>query len=295
MDFSLDFIGVGAARSGTSWLARCLREHPAIFLPERKELHYFNDDRKYDPSLSGLRPYFEQAGPGAILGEFTPRYIISIVALERIKAAFPRAKILLMLRDPVERAFSQWCYFRFNKKKEGEADFRAALGGFYREDYVVKSLYAPQIENLLALFAREKLWVALFDDIRDDPAGLIGSLYRFLGVDDTFLPPTAGRVVNRSRRERSDPPYLWARLVRWLTYSGMPGIGLLQRRLMPRVARVNRWLDEQDEAETPATGPMLTAAERESILDLYFREDLERTEELLQMDLSRWKASRRQL
>jgi hypothetical protein len=290
---SLDFIGVGAARCGTSWIARCLREHPAIFLPEKKELHYFNDDRRYEPSLAGLIPYFEDAETGQLLGEFTPRYMIDATAMERIGRAFPRAKILVMLRDPVDRAFSQWCYFRFNKKKEGEADFRTALGGFYREDYVIKSLYAPQIERLLKLFDRKSVWAALFDDIREDPAGLIRGLYRFLGVADDYLPPTAGRVINRSHRESAAPPYVWTRFVRWLTYSRLPGIEALQRRLMPRVARFNRWLDEQEDGGAPGARPLLSDAARASICEEYFLEDLERTEKMLQMDLSRWKPRRR--
>lgn len=61
----LDFAGVGAARCGTTWLARCLGEHPALFLPERKELHYFGSDAKYDDTLSWLRPHFAGAAEGS--------------------------------------------------------------------------------------------------------------------------------------------------------------------------------------------------------------------------------------
>jgi hypothetical protein len=291
-DFNLEFIGIGAARCGTSWIARCLQEHPDIFVPARKELHYFNDDAKYDPSLSRMKPFFEEADPDAIWGEFTPRYIINDKALERIRAAFPEAKILVMLRDPVERAFSQWCYFRFNKKKESASDFRAALDGYFHEDYVVKSLYGAQLERVFELFGRDRVWVALFDSIREDPAGLVGRLYSFLGVDADFMPPTADRVVNPSSRKSASPPYVWTRMIRWLTYSRMPGIGALQRRLMPRVARLNRWMDAQEETGCDAVPRLLSGEERGTVYSLYFRKDLERAEELLRMDLSRWKHPR---
>ena len=291
-EFKLDFVGIGAARCGTSWIARCLQEHPGIFVPPKKELHYFNDDAKYDPSLSRMKPFFGEAGPDAIRGELTPRYIINDKALGRIRTAFPEVKILVMLRDPVERAFSQWCYFRFNKKKESTSDFRAALDGYFHEDYVVKSLYGAQLERVFELFGRDHVWVSLFDRIREEPAGLIGGLYRFLGVDADFLPPTADRIVNPSSRKSASPPYIWTRMVRWLTYSRTPGIGALQRRLMPRVARLNRRMDAQEEAGGDAMPRRLSDEDREAIYTRYFREDLERTEELLRMDLSRWKHPR---
>jgi hypothetical protein len=285
----LDFVGIGAARSGTSWVARCLGEHPAIFLPARKELHYFNDDDRYDAALSRLEPFYEDAGPEALLGEYTPRYIIDGTALERIRAAFPEVKILVMLRDPVERAYSQFCYFRFNKKKEDREDFLAALDGFYREDYVVKSLYHGQLRRVFELFGRDRTWIGLFDDIRNDPGRLIGGLYRFLGVDDGYTPPTVDAVVNRSFRESAGPPFLWARAVRWITYSRLPGITALQRRLMPRIARMNRWMDEQEATGRVRAHRPLAAADKRRAFAAYFRDDLERTEELLGLDLSKWK------
>lgn len=285
----LDFVGIGAARSGTSWVARCLQEHPAIFLPAKKELHYFNDDNRYDAELSGLEPFYEQAGPGALLGEYTPRYIIDERALERIHTAFPGVKILVMLRDPVERAYSQYCYFRFNKKKEDREDFLAALDGFYREDYVLKSLYHRQLRKVFDLFGRDRTWVGMFDDIGSDPGRLIRGLYRFLGVDDGFTPPTVDAIVNRSLRESAGPPFLWARAVRWITYSRLPGITLLQRRLMPRIARINRWMDEQEATGRLRAHIPLAAADRRRAFAEHFGDDLERTEELLGLDLSKWK------
>jgi hypothetical protein len=285
----LDFVGIGAARCGTSWIARCLREHPEIFLPAKKELHYFNDDRRYEPALSWLEPFYEEADPKALLGEYTPRYIIDGRALERIRKAFPEVRILVMLRDPVERAYSQYCYFRFNKKKEDRRDFLSALDGFYREDYVVKSLYYQQLLRVFELFGRERTWIGLFDDIRSDPARLIRDLYRFLGVNEGYTPPTVEAVVNRSRSDSAGPPFLWARIVRWITYSRMPGITALQRRVMPRVARINRWLDEQEAAGGMRPRMPLTAADNRRAYTTFFKDDLERTEELLGLDLSRWK------
>jgi hypothetical protein len=285
----LDFVGIGAARCGTSWVARCLQEHPAIFLPAKKELHYFNDDNLYDPSLSQIAPFYQQADPDALLGEFTPRYLINDRALERIHAAFPGIRVLVMLRDPVERAWSQYRYFRFNKKKEDRKDFLAALDGFYREDYLVKSLYYDQLRRVFDLFGRDRTWIGLFDDIGSDPGRLIGGLYRFLGVDDDYTPPTVDAVVNPSLRRSSDPPFLWTRAVRWITYSRMPGITALQRRLMPRIARINRWMDEQEATGRMSARNASPAGDRSRAYAAYFKDDLERTEELLGLDLSKWK------
>ena len=274
----LDFVGVGAARCGTTWLARCLGEHPAIQLPDRKELHYFNNDRKYEPSLRWLTERFPEPAEGRLRGEFTPRYLLSETALDRIARHAPEAKILVLLREPVARAWSQYCYFRFNKKKEPEREFERALAGFYHEDYVEKGLYGRALERLFARFPRERVWIGRYETIGEEPERLLRSLFEFLAIDPSFRPPTLDRVVNASRQGRAEPNALWARSVRWLTYSELAPIDRYRGRLLAGVERINARFDAWGK---PAKILPPDERVRQRIYERWFAEDAARAEALL--------------
>jgi len=285
----LDFVGVGAARCGTTWLAKCLGAHPAIFLPERKELHFFNDDRKYEPGLAWLRPHLAGAAPEQVVGEFTPRYLISRTALERLRRHFPEARPLVLLRDPVERAISQYRYFRFVKRKEPERDLLVALDGVYHEDYVVKGRYAGQLETLFELFPRERVWVGLYDDIAAGSARLIAEVYAFLGVDPSFRPPLLDRVVNAAPTTRGDAPRAWSLFVRWLTRTPVGLVGRRRGRLLSWAEGGNRFWDRHGRAIRFQDPP---AEVLDEIYRSRFAADVEATERLLGRDLSAWKRGR---
>lgn len=284
----LDFVGVGAARCGTTWLAACLAEHPSVQLPDRKELHYFNSERKYEPRLGWLAERFDAPAAGRLRGEFTPRYLLSERALDRIAGHFPRARILVLLRDPVDRAWSQYSYFRLVKKKEPERDFERALEGRYREDYVAKGRYGTALTRLFERFPRERVWVGRYETIRDDPAALLRSLFAFLEIDPDFRPSLLDRVVNASRGGHCLPPAGWATTVRWLTTTANPLVDRYRGRILRRVERVNRRLDARRpaaELERP------DAATRERIFERYFAAELARAEALLGEELTAWRAS----
>ena len=179
--FHLDFAGIGAARSGTTWLASVLAAHPDIYMPPKKELHYFNNDKRYSEDLSLFTKYFEDAEKGQILGEFTPRYAISWQALERIKAHFPDIKIIYIMRHHVLRAYSQYLYFRSTKAKERSSSFLEALDGEFHEDYILKSLYFQQLQQIYELFPKDQVLVLRFEDISSAPETLVKTVFLISG------------------------------------------------------------------------------------------------------------------
>jgi Sulfotransferase domain len=103
----VDFVGVGAQRSGTSWLYACLYEHPGICAPI-KELHFFSRERNYERGLDWYLGHFDRCPPGAVRGEFSTSYLYAPEAAGRIRAAFPEVRIMMSLRNPVARAYSQY-------------------------------------------------------------------------------------------------------------------------------------------------------------------------------------------
>jgi hypothetical protein len=306
----IDFVGIGASRSGTSWIAACLYEHPDVLMPVRKELHFFNrshfftDDHRLNPNgLEILRKVFLQNQSELIQGEFTPRYMIDENALLRIRTNFPRSKILIALRDPVERAFSQFCFFRFNMKKENEPDFLRALNGYYQEDYLTKSLYYQHMVNILRIFDRENLHVMIFEDISTDPEKVISSLYRFLGASASFRPSVLNMKVNQAGVNQKEPPYLWASVVKFIINSDNNLVRKYRAKLRQIIYRVNSLIDDHPYPVSKENflerihnihverqeKPRLERSIKRLVFEKYFKEDVANLERLLSLDLQDWK------
>ena len=105
-----DFLGIGVQKGGTTTLQRLLEQHPDLFLPKQKELHYFS--LHYGKGEAWYRQQFAAAAPQQRCGEITPYYVFHPQAPQRIHALLPQAKLILLLRDPVERALSQFAHSR---------------------------------------------------------------------------------------------------------------------------------------------------------------------------------------
>jgi hypothetical protein len=177
-----DFLGIGAQKAGTTWLAENLRRHPEVFLPERKELHWL--DHKWDRPLSDWAAHFAEAGR-RVRGEITPAY--GHLPAERIgflRRVAPRLRLVLLLRDPVERAWSQAVMDlaeRRGRPPEAvpESEYLAFLAS---EAATVRGDYPAILERWLAAFPAEQLFVGFFEAIREDPRGLLRDVFKHIGV-----------------------------------------------------------------------------------------------------------------
>jgi hypothetical protein len=206
-----DFLGIGAQRAGTTWLDALLRSHPSLCLPlRRKELHYFDEHHARGPGWYAAR--FAHAPPGTLAGEVTPRYLFAPRAAERIAALLPEARLIAILRDPVERAYSQYALTVRDEAYAG--DFRRFLAE--RPDALERGLYHAQLARYSARFARERLCLLVFEEAVRDPARACRTLAGFLGVEaERFRPPEAAR--NAGGRVRLARGYATARRVgQWL-------------------------------------------------------------------------------
>jgi hypothetical protein len=286
---ALEFVGLGAARCGTTWLADCLREHPSVFVPRRKELKYFDNDRLFDPSLRLLRRHFAAAGPGQCRGEISPRYLASDTALDRLAATCPAVKVLVSLRDPVERLFSDYCYMRFNMKQDPNATLEEALRGRYGPDYLRRSRYARSLERAFDLFGRARVHVLLFEDIAARPREVLRAVFSFLGVDESFVPAAAGETVNRSGHAHRAPRRAWARFAQWIACGGNPLTRLSRPLAVPVLGCAHGLIDAWGPLQDGAPPPRLDAPRKARLYAEHFREDVERTQRLLGRDLSAWR------
>lgn len=204
------FLIIGAMRSGTTSLTRYLGLHPDVFFAKHKELHFF--DHHYDRGLEWYQSCFEQAGPRLHLGEATPNYIYDYRALERIANDLPLVKLIAVLRNPVDRAYSHYWHNRSRGKES--LDFKSAVKAESQRllvsakhattySYLDRGRYATQLRKVLTLFGRDALKICLFDDLSSDPVGVVSDINAFLGVEGTTTLQIHGGRVNRYVEFRS--------------------------------------------------------------------------------------------
>ncbi|HEY4497926.1 MAG TPA: sulfotransferase, partial [Candidatus Paceibacterota bacterium] len=216
-NFKIDFIGIGAAKSGTTWIARMLEEHPNVCMSEPKEVAYFNElhrqgkqyfyrDKEksmYNPDfhkpLSWYARHFAHCKHGQKKGEFSPVYFYDEKAAAEIKKHFPDAKLIVCLRNPIDRAYSDYWMIRETFKLE-KSSFEEAL----QNDplHIEKGLYFKQLSRYLKLFPREQIHIIFYDDIKEKPENTIRALYAFLGVNSSFIPRGVLRRSNWSKKAR---------------------------------------------------------------------------------------------
>lgn len=197
----INFIGIGAQKSGTSWVYSCLYEHPEICAPI-KEIHFFSRDR-FSNGKAWYEDHFKKCNNGKKVGEYSTSYLYSHVAAERIRALYPDVQLLVILRNPITRAYSQYG----NAIKAGEIPKTTSFEAYYKEEQSVlnQGLYAEQIERYLKQFDRAQILLLIYEDSKKDPRTFIQNIYNFLGVRTDFIPSMLEDTINISRV----PTFIW--------------------------------------------------------------------------------------
>lgn len=193
----VDFIGVGASRSGSSWLSSCLSEHPEIGFSTEKEVHFFDDDYSFNKGVEYYHNFFKRHSPEKKWGEFTPGYFTNHSTAKRIFSYNPKAKILVVLRNPIFRAYSEYMY-NFAREFETEPTFEKALKGQLKERYMSRGKYYSHLLPFYEIFPQDHILVIDYEDIKTDPEKVILQTFNFLEVDTKFKPSQLRTVVNSS-------------------------------------------------------------------------------------------------
>jgi hypothetical protein len=233
----LDFVVVGAQKGGTTTLFEHLRRHPDLCLPADKEAPFFNRPELFSRGVDHLfDTYFPHPLPvGKLLGTVTPQYMCIAGCADRLASAFPSARLVAILRDPVDRAYSH--YRMAVRRGMEERSFDDAIAAMLADDgaveaaraskalaetYVAWGEYGRTLSDYRDRFPAEQLLVALTDDLERDPAGVMAAIHGFLGVP-VLLPEGLGeryhvgssqrRFPTLQRRLRRSPVgALWRRL-----------------------------------------------------------------------------------
>ena len=190
-----DFLHIGAAKAGSSWIFEILNEHPEIFVPVAKDISFF--DHQYDLGLQWYMSHFRNAGD-KVKGEVAHDYFLSKRYAERIASTCPNVKLTVCLREPVSRIVSR---YRYALTTEFPAN--TSFSYFLQNSSAIReSSYVENLRPFYALFPRDHIKVFFFDDLNDRPSEFVRELYGFIGVDTDFQPSTLTTVVRPARRAR---------------------------------------------------------------------------------------------
>jgi hypothetical protein len=183
-----DFLYIGTSKAGSTWLFNALAVHEDVWLASNKGLYFF--DAHFDRGVDWYRQQFEDAD-GRAVGEFSHSYLSSPEAPARIAAYSPSMRLLVCLREPVDRAFSD--YLDLVKNNGFAGSFSQAVEQYPR--LLDRGRYATHLSRYLEHFPAAQLHVGLFDDLKTSPQGYADEVYDFLGVDRVAL--SAGHLRAR--------------------------------------------------------------------------------------------------
>jgi hypothetical protein len=300
-----DFFVAGAPKAGTTALHAALAQHPGLYLSPVKEPKFFltdgpppaqggpGDARTYREHIWRQPDYealFSDAPAGTLRGESTPFYLYSHGAQQRIRALVPDAKLIAVLRDPIERAHSNWAHLwsagldpidDFVRACEAE-DQRMAAGWADFWHYLQLGMYGRQLEHLYTMFPRRQVLVFRYRAMITDPVELLDTVCAFLGVEQRLI----GQVPRQNVTAHPEPTGRHRTVGRLLRAGsavtsrlpGHPGAALLDR--------IERSLQADAQPRQP-----LTWAERQALIPR-FEADIRLLESLTGEDFSDWLAPR---
>jgi hypothetical protein len=191
----LDFILAGAQKSGTTALHYFLEKHSNVTMGDQQEIHFFDDEAMFVSQVDyeQLHKHYPALAPSTIAGDCTPSYIYYEPAAERIWQYNPKIKLLVLLRNPVERAFAHWNMQRFKGREP--LDFFDAVreektriacappAEARRFAYVDRGFYARQLERLFKFFPRDQVKVVKFEEFKGKQRETLVSIFSFLGLE----------------------------------------------------------------------------------------------------------------
>jgi hypothetical protein len=309
-----NFFLAGAPKAGTTSLYHYLAQHPQIYMSPIKEPCYFGTEFRAENCCDALRPDVDRsqrelqrylAGPmgtrpfggmvanwddylklfaGArgepAIGEASPGYLWSKTAARNIQAKVPAAKLLFVLRDPADRAFSQYLHglasgrLRRTFREHIDANLKNRSEKFSFDFPLLEfGLYSDPLRRYFDLFPPENIFIRLYDDYRAGPAQLFSSMFSFLQVEPGFVPDTSKRHLEAHVPRRPV-------IARWLRKAGILQTvkRLTPRELLPAARRM---------VFAPREQLKMSAEDRKFLVD-YYTDDIHDLERLIDRDLSAW-------
>jgi len=286
---AITFIGIGAQRCGTTWMYRCLETHPEICTSSIKETPFFSTEGNYRKGISYYRKFFSHCSDATkAVGEFNPHYLFEEEVANRLHQTFPRVKILMSLRNPIEALYSLYLH----EKHRGVHAFDTFEKYLEKKpEQISKFMYAQNIRYYLRFFDGNSMLIILYDDICKEPRLVMKTVYRFLGVNDSHQSLYVNDIINASD---SYFLYSFARPIYWII--GLMGQyrwgvyvvdwlkGTRARSLLDRFFQIPK----RKKTISTTNNSGINIKTRAWLQDIYARDILE-LGKLLDRDLSHWR------
>jgi hypothetical protein len=176
-----NFLYIGPDKCGSTWIHRVLSGHPDVFFPVVKDIYFF--DKNYHRGRDWYLSFFKNAKTEKIRGEVSHDYLYSKDAMRRIHRDLPDVRLMVCLREPVERAFSAYLYLI--KHGMTRSDFSEAIGRF--PHLLEQSQYAKYLGPYLERFGKHKMLIGVFDELQDNPEAFADKMFKFLDIQRIVL------------------------------------------------------------------------------------------------------------
>ena len=297
-----NFVIIGAQKAGTTFVRNCLRDHPDVFMPST-ETRFFEDPEYLRTDFSQFEALFRNVSHERTVGIKRPDYLAKPECPERIHRHIPQARLVAILRNPIERAISAYFHlmtYGFIPIRPLDEGMTRILDGEYKERYpkadeiIDYGFYYQHLMRYLQFFDKSQMLIVLFGAIRADPRRLMEQIYGFVGVDDRHVPKSLGM-----KDERNSGVYSLAR-IRFLascnplmyTYEDHRTSRHPRRRTLWRRAanRAVLWTDQRVLAPIYGKAKPQLSADLGRVLHGIYREDIDGLEDLLGQKLADWKS-----
>ena len=292
-DFIVDFIGIGIMKAGSTWIFEVLKEHPQICVSTQKEIQFFDKDRNYIKGIGWYKKFFSNCQSDKIKGEFSPGYLSSPKVPERIYNNFPKAKLIVCLRNPVEAIIS--CY-RFSVTRRNHLSLYPNFSEAIHKDkgLLDNFLYARHLKRYFSFFSKENILILIYDDLKSNPADFIKKIYNFLNVDSQFIPEICKTKKNVTGDSFIVPRFAFINKIfcRLMILSQnqkirkIPGFLFLQE-IAFRIYTANR-KHVKNFGEFKVSDDSIRDDEREYLRQFY-KADIEQLEKIIDRKLTSWK------
>ena len=295
-----NFLLIGAQKAGTTALNYYLKKHPQIYMSPIKEPGFFDfegqkpnfvgsgDQELYDHipiDIESYRKLFQGVSDEIAIGEATTWYLYSSKASERIQYYIPNAKLIVILRNPVDRAYSAFLH-TIRDKREPITDFAQALkeeetrinqNWEYIWHYKQMGFYYGQLKRYFNLFDRSQIKVYLYEDLKDNPIALMQDICQFLNIDKTLISGSPPRLnVSGFAKNKLLDHFLEKQNFKWIkTPFKLFLSSKMRENIIVNLKNKNR------------TKPQISPAVKIELTQMY-RENILKLQELIERDLSSW-------
>jgi hypothetical protein len=271
-----DFIGISPGRTGTAWIHNCLIEHPRLCLPF-KIVNYFNDNNNFEQGDEWYESHFRTCDRGQLSGEMS-LYLHTETAAQRIFDYHPTVKLLIFLRDPVERAFASYENELTSGAIRSSMRFEEAVE--LRPTYLERGYYLEALKRYLDIFPKDQVSIRIYEEGVSDPERYVREIFEFLEVDSAFEP---------------------SMLREWVSTGGVPRSSAVTKAMNDVAGQMRRmglqnlmWLVKKTgmvkavhKANRKSVALPMTESKRKELYAL-FESDIRDTQELVGLDLSAW-------